>query len=96
MYSIVLAANASSCVDSPALASVIAASTTDGRSCARALGEDGAVLGEQLVAVEADLRALLDRGEHLAADVVQQRDAGVDQDLGAEVGIPAGDAAARR
>ena len=53
MYSIVLAANASSCVDSPALASAIAAATRLG-VVRDALGDDGAVLGEQLVAVEAD------------------------------------------
>ena len=40
----------------------------------------------------ADRGALLDGGEHVAADVVEQRDAGADQDLGTEVGIAAGDA----
>ena len=57
-----------------------------------ALGDDLAVLGEQLVAVEPDAGALLDAGEHVLADVVEQRDAGVDEDLGTEVGIAAGDA----
>ena len=57
-----------------------------------ALGQDGAVLGEQLGAVEPDDGALLQPGEHLAADVVQQRDPGAEQDLGTEVRVPAGDA----
>ena len=39
-----------------------------------------------------DLGALLDGGEHVAADVVEERDPGADQDVGAEVGIAAGDA----
>ena len=71
MYSIVLAANASSCVDSPARASVIAASTV-AASCAMPSARTRAVLGEQLVAVEPDVRALLDGGEDLAPDVVER------------------------
>ena len=38
------------------------------------------------------MRALLEPRRTRPADVVEQRDAGVDQDLGAEVGIAAGDA----
>ena len=95
MYSIVLAANASSCTDSPAFASAIAAAT--GRVVlGDPLGEDRAVLVEQLVAVEADRRALLEAGEHVAADVVEQRDAGAEQDLGAEVGVAARRCSGRR
>src|SRR3954467_6312461 len=92
MYSIVLAAKASSCTERPALASATAPATLVS-SCAPPppgtappvrrppLGEDGALLVEQLGAVQPDRRALLQAGEHLAADVVQQRDAGGQQDL---------------
>jgi hypothetical protein len=54
-----------------------------------ALGEDGAVLQQQPVAVDADRRPLLDRRQHVLADAVDERDAGVDEDLGAEVGVAA-------
>jgi hypothetical protein len=57
-----------------------------------ALGDDIAVVGEEPVAVEPQVCALLAAGEHVLADVVEQRDAGGDEDLGAEVGIAAGDA----
>ena len=55
-----------------------------------ALGDDRVALVED-VAVEPHQGAVGDPAQHLAADVVDQRDARLEQQPGAEVGVPAGD-----
>jgi hypothetical protein len=54
------------------------------------LGDRVTVRAVQHLAVESHLIAFGDAGEHLAAGVVHQRDAGLDQEPRAEVRVPAG------
>ena len=79
MYSIVFAANASSWVDRPGLR--LGHQLGD-----RVLVVSGALRDRLLaevegVAVDADPHALLGRGEHVGADVVEQHDAVGDQQV---------------
>ena len=90
MNSAVVTANASSCAARPAFASRMRTSTVS-MSCSVPRDEQR-LAGEHLVAVDADLRALLGRAEDLAADVVEQHDSVRDDQLRPEVRVPAGDA----
>ena len=79
-----LSAKASIWSDRPARAGSSCSSSTS-VVIRRALGHDGAVGVEQLAAVDGEPVALVDCGEHVLADVVDQRDAGLEQDAGPEV-----------
>ena len=89
MYSMALAANASSWADMPVLASIIR-SAIDSRGLLRALG-DRLLADVDGAGVDPDLRPVLDPAEDLVADAVDQQDVRGDQDLRAQVREPAGD-----
>ena len=55
-----------------------------------------AFTGPDLPTVQAQRDAVVERGEQLGPRLVHQRDTGADDDLGAEVGVPAGNAPGRR
>ena len=89
-----LAAKASSWSDSPARASAIAVSTA---SASRTVPLATAVAVEEQLATR-DVTAIPSLSAVMTsrADVVEQGDAGLDEDLGPEVGVAPGDRRARR
>ena len=85
----VLAANASSCTDRPSRASAIALATVS--ASWRHAVRDRLAVDEDGVALDPDRVALAEPLEDALAEVVEERDAGLDQHLGAEVRVAAGD-----
>ncbi len=93
MYSMVLATNALSCSARPSLALAMSVATV----CAVWTLPLAATASPDIqgVAVQPDGLALADLVEHLGADIIDQRDARLDQQLRAEIGVPAADAGGR-